>query len=74
MALTLLKKEFPYPHWEYKSIDSGDSLRIVPERGGLITSWMWGKREMLYFDQIRFEEPSKKSCKAKIFSLNLISL
>lgn len=41
----------------------GDRLRVVPQRGGLVTGWLchgpWGQREMLYFDADRFADPSK---------------
>ena len=41
----------------------GDRLRVVPQRGGLVTGWLchgpWGEREMLYFDADRFADPSK---------------
>ena len=40
MTLALSKREFPYKHWEYINSDSGDALRIAPDRGGLITSWI----------------------------------
>ncbi|KGG14631.1 MULTISPECIES: galactose mutarotase [unclassified Prochlorococcus] len=59
MPFTLSQKDSPYHHWEYLSLDTGDSLRIVPERGGLITSWICNGRELLYFDQLRFQDQSK---------------
>ena len=59
MTLKLLKKELPYKHWEYSNLDTGDSLRIVPERGGLITSWICNSREILYLDELRFQDPLK---------------
>lgn len=41
----------------------GDRLRVVPQRGGLVTGWLcngpWGEREILYFDADRFADPSK---------------
>lgn len=41
----------------------GDRLRVVPQRGGVVTGWLchgpWGQREMLYFDAERFADPSK---------------
>ena len=48
----------PYPHWLFLDPLSGDSLRIVPERGGLVTGWRCGGREMLYFDAERFADPA----------------
>ena len=59
MSFLISQKDYPYPHWEYLNEDSGDYLRIVPERGGLITSWKCNGREILYFDQIRFGDRSK---------------
>ncbi len=55
----LIKKGFPYSHWELLDAETGDRLRIVPERGGLITEWRCKNREILYFDQERFKEHSK---------------
>ena len=49
----------PYPHLEFRHPLSGDQLRVVPERGGLVTSWCCGGREQLYFDAERFADPSK---------------
>ncbi len=59
MTLKLFQKELPYKHWEYSNLDTGDSLRIVPERGGLITSWICNSREILYLDELRFQDPLK---------------
>ncbi len=59
MTLKLFQKELPYKHWEYSNLDTGDSLRIVPERGGLITSWICNGREILYLDELRFQDPLK---------------
>ena len=49
--MTLTQQTGPYPHWEYTHPESGDRLRIVPERGGIVTEWRCGEREVLYFDQ-----------------------
>ncbi|WP_332299660.1 MULTISPECIES: galactose mutarotase [Prochlorococcus] len=51
----MTRKDSPYPHWQFVNIDSGDYLRIVPERGGLITAWNCNGREVLYFDAERFQ-------------------
>ena len=59
MHSLLSTKDLPYKHWEFLDTKSQDRLRIVPERGGLITSWLCSGREFLYFDQKRFEDPSK---------------
>lgn len=48
----------PYPHWLFRDPASGDSLRLVPERGGLVTGWNCGGREMLYLDAERFADPA----------------
>ena len=55
----LIQKEQPYKHWEYLNTFSGDRLRIVPERGGLITEWRCNDKEILYFDLERFESSEK---------------
>ena len=57
MALT--QRNDPYRHWEYVHPGSGDILRIVPERGGLVTSWCCGGEERLYLDQQRFRDQSQ---------------
>jgi galactose mutarotase-like enzyme len=48
--------------WEFVAAH-GDRLRIVPDRGGLVTGWRcqgpWGEQEILYFDAERFADPSK---------------
>ncbi len=59
MSFLISHKDSPYPHWEYLNEDSGDSVKIVPERGGLITSWKCNGREILYLDQLRFADKSK---------------
>jgi galactose mutarotase-like enzyme len=48
----------PYPHWLFTAA-AGDQLRVVPERGGLVTSWVCEGRERLYFDAERFADPAK---------------
>ena len=57
--MTLHPKDYPYPHWELLSIDNDDRLRIVPERGGLITEWRCNGQEILYFDFERFLQKGK---------------
>jgi hypothetical protein len=47
----------PYRHWLFTSAH-GDQLRVVPERGGLVTGWACGGRERLYLDQQRFADPA----------------
>ncbi|MFM7675524.1 MAG: galactose mutarotase [Synechococcus sp.] len=50
----------PYAHWQFTDPATGDVLRIVPERGGLVCGWLchgpWGGREILYFDAERFAD------------------
>jgi galactose mutarotase-like enzyme len=55
MALT--QRDHPHAHWEF-SHSSGDLLRLVPERGGLVSGWRCGGREMLYLDEERFADAS----------------
>ena len=56
-AMSLIQRAEPYPHWEFTAA-SGDQLRLVPERGGLITAWRCGGVERLYFDADRFADPA----------------
>lgn len=57
--MTLTQQTAPYPHWEYVHPESGDRLRVVPERGGIVTEWRCGDREVLYFDAERYSDPTK---------------
>ena len=57
--MSLTQQDFPYAHWELLNAYTGDRLRIVPERGGLITEWRSNGREILYFDQERFVQKNK---------------
>ena len=57
--MTFRQQSAPYAHWEYVHPSSGDRLRVVPERGGLVTEWLCNGREMLYFDQERYADPAK---------------
>ena len=59
MTVRLRKKNYPYPHWEYLDNNSSNRLRIVPERGGLITQWNHQGQEILYFDLERFKQSNK---------------
>ena len=59
MSANIFQKDSPYRHWEFINRESGDTLRIVPERGGIITSWISSGREMLYLDYSRFKDKSK---------------
>ena len=57
--MTFRQQSAPYAHWEFVRPGSGDRLRVVPERGGLVTEWLCNGREMLYFDQERYADPAK---------------
>ena len=59
MAMSLIQKSAPYPHWEFVHATTGDCLRVVPERGGLVTGWCCQGRERLYFDQERYADPAQ---------------
>lgn len=56
--MPLLQRDEPYSHWEWSDPATGDLLRIVPERGGLVSGWRCSGREMLYLDLERFADPS----------------
>ena len=56
--MPLARASEPYDHWLYSDPASGDQLRLVPERGGLLSGWRCGGRELLYFDAERFADPS----------------
>ena len=56
--MTLTRVKTPFPHWQF-SAATGDQLRVVPERGGLVVGWRCGGEERLYFDAERFADPSK---------------
>jgi len=56
--MDLTQRNSPYPHWEFSDPVSGDLLRVVPERGGLISGWCSQDRELLYFDAERFADPA----------------
>ena len=55
---SLQQRSEPYPHWSFTTA-TGDELRIVPERGGLVTGWRSGGEEWLYFDAERYADPTK---------------
>lgn len=56
--MTLDYRSTPYPHWEFSNAE-GDQLRVVPERGGLVTGWRCDGRELLYLDLERFLDPAQ---------------
>ncbi len=47
------------PHWRFTDPATGDGLTLVPDRGGLLTGWRCGGREILYFDAERFADPAR---------------
>jgi len=55
--MVVVQRDAPYPHIEFSESVDGDLLRVVPERGGLITGWRSAGRERLYFDHERFLDP-----------------
>jgi galactose mutarotase-like enzyme len=57
--MPLTQQFAPYPHWEFSDPASGDLLRLVPERGGLISGWRCGGRELVYLDLERFLDPAQ---------------
>jgi galactose mutarotase-like enzyme len=57
--MPLLYRDTPYPHWEFSDPSTGDLLRLVPERGGLISGWRCGDREVVYLDLERFLDPAQ---------------
>jgi len=57
--MPLTQQSAPYPHWQFSDPGSGDLLRLVPERGGLISGWRCGGRELLYLDLERFLDPAQ---------------
>ncbi len=59
MTVSFEKKINPYPHWEYSNPEFDSLIRIVPERGGLITEWQSEGKELLYFDLERFLDKDK---------------
>ena len=57
--MPLLQQTAPYPHWEFSDPVSGDVLRVVPERGGLISGWRCNGQEVVYLDLQRFLDPDQ---------------
>ncbi|SBO43380.1 galactose mutarotase [Cyanobium sp. NIES-981] len=55
--MVLQQRREPYPHWEYTDPSGAEVLRVVPERGGLVTGWSSLGRDWLYFDAERFADP-----------------
>ena len=59
MTISFVKKASPYSHWEYSNPEYESLIKIVPERGGLITEWISEGKELLYFDMERFMDKDK---------------
>ena len=59
MPISFAKKSNPYSHWEYSNTEHDSLIRIVPERGGLITEWQSEGKELLYLDLERFLDKDK---------------
>ena len=56
--MTLTQQSAPYAHWEFVHPETGDRLRIIPERGGIVSEWRCKGREVVYFDQERYANPA----------------
>lgn len=56
--MPLTHRTTPYSHWEFSTAVGGDLLRLVPERGGLLSGWRCNGRELLYLDEERFADPA----------------
>lgn len=59
MKRNLIQKQNPYKHWEFSDLETGNRLRVVPERGGIITEWLCNGVEILYFDLERYLDKGK---------------
>jgi galactose mutarotase-like enzyme len=55
--MPLIRRDAPDATWEFEDPSTGDRLRLVPERGGLVTGWRCAGQERLYFDADRFADP-----------------
>lgn len=46
--------------WVYRLTDdeAGSVLEVVPDRGGIVTRWAVGDRELLYLDRERYADPA----------------
>jgi galactose mutarotase-like enzyme len=56
--MPLHQRLLPYSHWEFTSPGGEETLRLVPERGGLVSGWRAQGQELLYLDQQRFADPT----------------
>ncbi|NEO58274.1 MAG: aldose epimerase [Okeania sp. SIO3B5] len=54
-AIALQKKQ--YKTYTLSDLGFNSSINVIPERGGIITSWCINNQELLYFDSKRLENP-----------------
>jgi galactose mutarotase-like enzyme len=57
--MVLHQESSPYAHWLFRDQSSGDCIRLVPERGGLLSGWQVQGEEIIYLDEARFLDPSQ---------------
>lgn len=51
-------KQEQYTTYTLSHPETGESLEVVPERGGIVTRWQVNDRDILYLDAERFANPS----------------
>lgn len=51
-------KQEQYTTYTLSNSETGASLEVVPERGGIVTRWKVNDRDILYLDAERFANPS----------------
>lgn len=56
---TIELKQKQYPTYILSDRNSNSTIEVVPQRGGIITRWQVGDREILYLDAERFQDPQK---------------
>ena len=56
--MALRQETAPYAHSVFTA-ENGDLIRVVPERGGLLTGWQVDGREVVYLDLERFLTPGQ---------------
>jgi len=56
--MALRQETAPYDHAVFTA-ENGDLIRLVPERGGLLTGWQVAGREVVYLDLERFLTPGQ---------------
>jgi galactose mutarotase-like enzyme len=55
---TISAQDDLYPTYVLADTDSDSSVKIVPDRGAIVTSWRVNDRELLYLDRQRFADPN----------------